>query len=194
MTEQLWRGSFGDEYTERNRAAGDARHEFWLGRILAPCPTVSVLEVGSNVGANLQHIAPVVPRVVGVDVNTRALEVAQQIRNVTVVRSPATDLPFVDGSFDLVFTSGVLIHLDDEQLPRAMNEIVRVSARYVLAIEYFATTPTEVLYRGRAGALWKRPYGPMYAARFPELTLLERGFLDRADGFDECDFWLFEKR
>lgn len=195
MTEDLWRsGAFADAYMVRNADAGARRHEFWLGRVLGPCPTTSVLEVGCNVGANLQHIAPVVPRVVGVDINVHALAAAQLIPNVTAVHAPATALPFVDASFDLVFTSGVLIHLDHEQLPRAMDEMVRVSRRFLLAIEYFAPTEVEVPYRGHAGALWKRPYDLFFALRFPHLVPAGQGWLGPNDGWDDCNWWLWEKR
>jgi len=40
--------------------------------------------------------------------------------------APATHLPFEDGSFDVVLTSHVLKHLDDEALLTSFREVVRV--------------------------------------------------------------------
>ena len=40
--------------------------------------------------------------------------------------APATHLPFEDGSFDVVVTSHVLKHLDDETLLTSFREVVRV--------------------------------------------------------------------
>ena len=40
--------------------------------------------------------------------------------------APATHLPFEDGSFDVVVTSHVLKHLDDEALLTSFREVVRV--------------------------------------------------------------------
>jgi hypothetical protein len=72
-----------------------------------------------------------------------------------------------------------------------MSEIVRCSRRYVLCAEYCADQLTEVPYRGQEGALFKRDYGSLYAEIFPELRLADRGFLSRADGWDDVTWWLF---
>jgi ubiquinone/menaquinone biosynthesis C-methylase UbiE len=40
--------------------------------------------------------------------------------------APATRLPFEDGAFDVVLTSHVLKHLDDEALVTSLREVVRV--------------------------------------------------------------------
>ncbi len=40
--------------------------------------------------------------------------------------APATHLPFEDGAFDVVLTSHVLKHLDDEALLTSLREVVRV--------------------------------------------------------------------
>lgn len=215
MTEQLWRGEFGDEYTERNAAGrlAQKRYEFWAS-LQDQYPFGSVLEVGCNAGANLAAITfspsmfrPRVAPIAGVDVNVHALMEFKTLtwdtwtsgryvydpRRHDVRVAPATALPFGSRAFELVFTSGVLIHLDDEQLSRAMDEIVRVSRRYVLAIEYFAPTRVEVPYRGHAGALWKRPYDRLYQERFPQLALCEQGVLGPDDGWDDCHWWLFKK-
>jgi ubiquinone/menaquinone biosynthesis C-methylase UbiE len=40
--------------------------------------------------------------------------------------APATRLPFEDGAFDVVLTSHVLKHLDDETLLTSFREVVRV--------------------------------------------------------------------
>ena len=40
--------------------------------------------------------------------------------------APATRLPFADGAFDVVITSHVLKHLDDEALLTSLREVVRV--------------------------------------------------------------------
>jgi hypothetical protein len=111
-----------------------------------------------------------------------------------VLWSPARDLPFKDRRFDLVFTTGVLIHQPPTALPIVMTEIVRCSNRYVLCGEYYASEPTEVSYRGESGALFKRDYGGLYQKLFPELTLLESGFLPKEAGaWDDVTFWVFER-
>jgi ubiquinone/menaquinone biosynthesis C-methylase UbiE len=130
----------------------------------------------------------------GVDLNPEALrEIRHRFPDVNAVWALARELPFRDGAFDLAFTTGVLIHQPEDSLGQVMDEIVRVSRRYVLAVEYFAPQTEEVKYRDQRGALFKRDYGRLYAERFPELTLLGHGFLGKDDGWDDVDWWLFEK-
>lgn len=193
--EQLWAGDFGNAYIERNRAAAEPREPFWKS-ILDGLPLRRVLEIGCNIGANLQWIARRVPPagVYGVDVNAAAIaEVRRALPGVNALLVPARDLPFRDGWFDLVFTAGVLIHQPEIALPLVMGEMVRCSRRYVLCVEYFAEETVEVPYRGERGALFKRDYGRLFQELFESLRLLRQGFLPRAEGWDDATYWLFEK-
>lgn len=192
--ERLWAGAFGDAYVQRNLEATRGREPFW-DRLLRTYPIARVLEVGCNVGANLQWIATRIPaqEVYGVEINPRALaKLRATLPTVNAVRSVARDLPFRDRWFDLVFTAGVLIHQPDEALPQVMDEIVRCARRYVLAIEYFAEETVEVPYRGQRQALFKRDYGRLYQQQVPSLRLVEQGHLTRMEGWDDANFWLFE--
>lgn len=193
--ESLWSGEFGRAYTERNANAGEGRAPFWES-VLSKYRIRRVLEVGCNAGANLQWIVARIPGadVFGVDINPQALaQLRSKLPEVNAVHAPARDLPFRDSWFDLVFTTGVLIHQPPDQLPLAMSEIVRCSRRYVLCGEYYAENPLEVPYRGQAGALFKRDFGGMYQMLFPQLALREKGFLSRSEGWDDVTYWIFEK-
>ena len=93
--EALWAGEFGNEYVDRNLTAYDRRGEFWLP-LLDELQPQSVLEVGCNVGGNLQWITQRVDpsRVTGVDVNAKALRLLdQRVPGVRAVHSPARELP-----------------------------------------------------------------------------------------------------
>jgi spore coat polysaccharide biosynthesis protein SpsF len=193
--EALWSGEFGDAYVERNRSAGAVRAPFW-NAILDRYPARHALEVGCNVGANLRWIASRLgsDKTWGVDINHKAIcELRELIPGIGAILSPARQLPFRDRWFDLTFTMGVLIHQPDETLPLVMSEIVRTSRRYVLCGEYFAEAAVEVPYRGHSGALFKRDYGTLYQSLFPELALLEQGFLGRDQGWDDVTYWVFER-
>jgi spore coat polysaccharide biosynthesis protein SpsF len=192
--EQLWAGDFGDQYVERNRAAGLQRGQFWK-EFLSEFPIHSALEVGCNVGANLSRLAECLPahQVYGVDINALSLqELHRKVPGVNAVLCPARDLPFRDRWFDLTFTMGVLIHQPDATLPLVMAEVVRCSRHYVLCGEYFAEKTVEVPYRGQSGALFKRDYGRIYLDLFPDLTLKKTGFLGKDQGWDDVTYWLFE--
>jgi pseudaminic acid biosynthesis-associated methylase len=194
--ESLWAGEFGDDYVERNRAAGEGRRPFWEAR-LAAHEIGSALEVGCNVGGNLCWLAELlgIGNVAGVDVNERALAILRErVPGIDARPAPARRLPFPDASFDLTFTTGVLIHQPPAELPQVMDEIVRCSRRYVLCGEYRADALEELPYRGLEGALFRHDYGRLYQERHPSLRLVEEGFLARADGvWDDITYWVFEQ-
>jgi spore coat polysaccharide biosynthesis protein SpsF len=196
--ERLWAGEFGDAYADRNSGAGRGRDAFWT-ELLERLRPASVLEVGCNVGGNLEWIASLVgtENVAGVDVNEGALETLRaRVPGVDARQASGRSLPFGDRRFELVFTIGVLIHQGAQELRPMMREIVRCSARYVLCGEYFAEQEVEVPYREISGALFKRDYGGLYLREFPELALLDTGTLARADEhtWDDVTWWLLEKR
>jgi len=194
--ERLWAGDFGNEYVDRNIDAYGRRGEFWLP-LMDELKPESVLEIGSNVGGNLQWIAQAVEpsRIMGVDVNAKALRLLEErVPGVRAVHAPARDLPVADRSVDFVFTMGVLIHQPDETLEKVMSEMVRVSRRYVFCAEYFDTETVEVPYRGNRGALFRRDYGGRFMDLFGyELTLVREGYLGPDDGWDRDTWWLFER-
>ena len=104
-------------------------------------------------------------------------------------------LPFADASIDLVFTSGVLIHVAPEDLERVVREIARVARHYILCIEYFSHEPVQVTYRGKEGYLFKRDFGRYYLETFPNLRVVDYGFLwQPLDSSDNSNWWLFAKR
>ena len=191
-TVEFWKGDFGRQYTERNRAVDwKARVPFWK-HIADVTEAISFLEVGCNIGTNLKAIREVLPEVAimsGVDVNRDALAMAQT-SGFDVVECAAAEIGtiWLPESADIVFTSGVMIHVSPDELPATMQAIVDMAKTWVLAVEYADTQETEVEYRGHAGRLWRRPYGDLYQAR--GLSLEEQG---EAQGFDACRYWLLRK-
>lgn len=193
--EELWASSFGDDYVERNAESYDHRGPFWQ-QLHEEHGFESALEVGCNVGGNLQWLAPLLPDggTVGVDINRTAIRrLHERLPDVGALWSPGRDLPFRDRHFDLVFTMGVLIHQPESTLPLVMAEMVRTSSRYVLCGEYYGEVTTEVPYRGNDGALFRRDYGGIFLELFPELTQVATGFLGSDEGWDDVTWWLFRR-
>jgi len=193
--EELWGGSFGDDYVDRNVDAYAARGAFW-DDLLGSIECERVLEVGCNVGGNLrwvaQHVDPA--SVVGVDINRKAIaHLHRELPEMAALWTPARELPFRDKWFDLVFTMGVLIHQPETTLPLVMGEMVRCSRRWVLCGEYHDTETVEVPYREHRGALFRRDYGRLFLELFPDLVLTRQGFLGKDEGWDDITWWLFEK-
>lgn len=193
--EELWAGEFGDAYVERNAALDTRREGFWRD-LLAAFPIETTLEVGCGQGGNLVPLVRLLParQVWGIDVNEAALARARHnAPGSNAVYGPARALPFRDRAFDLVYTTGVLIHQPDEDLIAVMDEIVRVARRYILCGEYHADETVELAYHGKQGALFKRDYGRLYAERHPALILRRSGFLGADAGFDRLTYQVFEK-
>jgi len=193
--EGLWRDEFGNAYVRRNAALDDRRGAFWAD-LLGDLEIASALEVGCGQGGNLRHLAAILPpeAVWGVDVNAEArVRAHQNAPGTNVVAAVARALPFRDGLVDLALTVGVLIHQPDTTLPLVMAELVRVSRRYVLWVEYHADETTEVPYHGERGALLKRDYGRIYHALFPELQVRGEGFLGEDAGFDRVTWQVLQK-
>jgi methylase of polypeptide subunit release factors len=96
--ETLWAEDLGDEYVDCNSDVHVNREPLW-GQLHENHPFTNVLEVGCNMGANLQWLAKIVgaENVWGVDVNAYALRTARsRLPDVNVVRSPARSLPLRD--------------------------------------------------------------------------------------------------
>ncbi len=198
-----WQGAFGDEYTKRNAPLPDvlaARLRMW-SRVLAPlagAPPESILEVGANLGLNLRALRLLSQaRLTAVEPNASAR--ARLVEDGVLPPENVHDgvgsgLPFADGSHDLVFTSGVLIHVPPGDLAATCREIVRVARRYVLAVEYNSEQPVELPYRDREGLLFKRDFGQFYLETCQGLTVRDYGFFWRpVTGLDNLTWWLFEK-
>jgi ubiquinone/menaquinone biosynthesis C-methylase UbiE len=88
-----------------------------------------VLEVGAGTGANLGHYGSATTSLTLTEPDPtmlRRLEPRAQrsARPTTVLRAPAEDLPFDDGTFDTVVSALVLCGVDDQ--PRAAREMRRV--------------------------------------------------------------------
>jgi pseudaminic acid biosynthesis-associated methylase len=190
----LWRSEFGRAYTDRNDHDKPERALAWR-RLLEGIEPRRVLEVGCNVGWNLVYLSRLGLReLYGVEPQADALARARA-RNpdFNFLSGTAFDLPMHDRACDLVFTSGVLIHIAGDTLGTALDEIYRVSRRWIAAIEYDAPVEQEIEYRGHAGALWKRDHGAAWQARHPELRLIRRLELGAELGYDDCTAHLFEK-
>lgn len=190
--EQFWQGEFGSAYVERNRVNWRARIPFWR-EIIERIKPRSVLEVGCGSGWNMRAIRNVNPYLSlwGAEINQTALQEAADA-GLSVVEASLFDLKkeWPEGGFDLVASVGVLIHVSGEDLSRAMDSIISVSNRYVLAVEYPWDTEEEIKYRDNSGQLWKRPFGKLYEAKGLKLVA---EFDAPADAFDRCRAWIMER-
>lgn len=199
-----WRGDFGDAYVDRNVASDErvqqrvAAFRKVLDEIGDPAPR-NVLEVGCNIGINLRALVQLgVPELSAVEPNGKARDALARSEVIDAGRlhdATADAMPFPDASFDLVFTSGVLIHIPPEGLEATYREIHRVAGRYILTMEYFSPREEVVSYHGHQDMLFKRDFGGLWLDLFDDLCPVAEGFFwRRTTGLDDLNWWLFDKR
>ncbi len=83
----------------------------------------SLLDVGCGAGWSSYLLSQEGYQVVGIDLNPEAFE-CPAVPNLTFVPGSAMDLPFQDGSFDVVATHQAIEHIPDPQ--KAIIEMIRV--------------------------------------------------------------------
>ncbi len=182
--EVVWSGGYGDDYFDEVHDT-EHRAKFWT-QLLDSYPGIqTALEVGCGKGVNLAYLKDRA-EVHGIDINQKALDSVSE--GIPTHLCSATDLPFEDESFDLVFTAGVLLHAPPLELPLQMAEVVRCSSRYVLALEYAGECVR--FWRHHAEGVWHRNYGELYEGL--GLKLLDAGEVDE-DSWKGVTWWMFEK-
>jgi len=205
---EVWKGEFGREYTDRNTfdvATLDDlyRKNYGLTRtqinqtFLQDVPKdLSFLEVGCNTGNQLLLLQQTgYTNLSGVELQPYALEIARsRLKNAFLQQGSALALPFADAAFDVVFTSGVLIHISPADLPRAMDEIHRCARTYIWGMEYYAPSETEVSYRSRHGLLWKMDYARRYLERFADLELVREQHIPYLENANVDTVFLLRKK
>jgi pseudaminic acid biosynthesis-associated methylase len=204
----VWKGEFGREYTDRNTlepAALDAlyRSNYGLTRtqinqtfLAGMSLDASLLEVGSNTGNQLLLLQQMgYTNLSGVELQPYALSVAsRRVPGVALRLGSALALPYEDGYCDLVFTSGVLIHIAPNDLPRALDEIHRCARTFIWGLEYYAPNLTEVNYRSRNGLLWKTDFAQRYLERFSDLELVREQRLPYLESANVDTVFLLSKK
>jgi pseudaminic acid biosynthesis-associated methylase len=204
----MWWGTFGKEYTDRNALTleqmdelykknyGVSRtklNEVFLGDLDR---SVKILEVGSNLGNQLLSLQKMgFENLYGIEVNSYAIEQAKaNTKGINIIQASAFDIPFRDDYFDLVFTSGVLIHIAPADIERVLREIHRCSRGYIWGFEYYADTYTEVQYRGYSELMWKADFVRLYLDQFEDLELVKEKKLKYLENENVDTMFLIRKR
>lgn len=178
MTHQrkTWEEEFGEGYLERNVYNPEELNTFYSNRygftkdelneeFLKDIPKdAKILEVGTNIGNQLLHLqSQGFTNLYGIEIQDRAINYAKhRSNNLNIIKGDALDIPFKDNFFDLVFTHGVLIHISPDNIQTALNEISRVSNKYIWGLEYYADEYTDLVYHGQKNIMWKTNFSKLY--------------------------------
>lgn len=165
--ESKWLGLLGREYTYRNVAKfeqmnerfkqqhGISRSDFYEIFLNDFDRSIGILEVGSNIGTQLVCMRSLgFKNLYGIELQHCAIKLSRsQGININIIQGTGLNIPFKDECFDLVFTCGLLIHIDPQHIDRILSEIYRCTDGYILGYEYYADQLTEVAYRGHKNLL-----------------------------------------
>ena len=104
----------------------------------------NVLEVGCNSGNDLRLFSQDFA-VSGIDSNESAIKKANQnLPNFKFKVGSITELPYEDSSFDVVFTRNVLNYINNSDIEKSVNELFRVSRKYILNFESFSDNESQI--------------------------------------------------
>lgn len=131
----------------------------------------------------------------GVEINKTAYERLKKIKNIRAYHSSIQEFHPTQ-RYDLVFTKGVLIHINPEELQYIYDLLYKITKKYILIAEYYNPTPVEIAYRGHKGFLFKRDFAGEILDKYPEIKLIDYGFVYHIDNNfpqDDLNWFLLEK-
>ena len=155
--QNFWSTSFGDDYVNRNSSLQKI-NEFYEKNIGISVEEIfktffdnidrncKMLEIGCNIGLKLLILKNLgFSNLCGLDVNKKAIELAKKIYpSMDFINSSIEHYNFKNNQFDLVFTSGVLIHIHPKLLQNIIKKILSISSRYIFGFEYFSEKQVEI--------------------------------------------------
>jgi pseudaminic acid biosynthesis-associated methylase len=209
-TEQMkvWAGDFGREYTDRNSLSLQEMEELYKRRygiartgmnsrfIDNFARNIRILEVGSNIGNQLLCLQKAgFKNLYGIELQSYAVELSKsRTKGINIIQGSAFDIPFKDEFFDLVFTSGTLIHIAPKDINMVLNEICRCTRHYLWCFEYYSDEYTRIEYRSHADLLWKTDFSKLFLEHSSKLRLIKEQHFKYPDNYNIDTMFLLEKR
>lgn len=124
------------DYAGRHQSNYNFEMAKFVADLAASLRCQNVLEVGCSSGNDLTLVTCDAS---GIDSNESAVSVAsERLPQLEFRCASALSIPYGDSTFDLVFARNLLNHVEDDKVQKIMEEMLRVSGRYVLNIELFS--------------------------------------------------------
>jgi ubiquinone/menaquinone biosynthesis C-methylase UbiE len=127
-----------------------------IAKTIAGLEGDSLLEIGCHAGPNLYACAKQKKfvRIAGTELSPQAMAFAQEhlppeIGPVEIVEARADALPFADASFDVVLTGAVLLCIGPDEIMPSLDDILRVSRRWVVLAEPYSARRRDGTATGR---------------------------------------------
>jgi spore coat polysaccharide biosynthesis protein SpsF len=197
--EDFWINEFGDDYTDRNNDINLlVNKKIFFNNILNKINIKSVFEIGCNRGLNLVSIKEINNNIElnGIEINKKAFEI---IKNKNICKNIFNDSINnfdINDKFDLIFTFGVLIHINPDKLDSIYEKMYNLSNKYILIAEYYSRNTIKINYRNNTNKLFKRDFCGEIMNKYKELKLIDYGFIYYKDPkfpLDDITWFLLEK-
>ena len=179
--ENFWAGEFGNEYILRSQGEEILNSNInFFERALKKTKNIKTcIEFGSNIGMNIRALKKICPEKEfhAIEINKSALSYLKEIvPEENIINDSIINFrPFK--KWDLVLIKGVLIHLNPDKLQKVYLSLVNSCSKYLLINEYYNPKPVAIDYRGHSERLFKRDFAGEILDAYPEMKLLDYGFL-----------------
>lgn len=200
-TEQeiFWAESFGDEYIERNKSEQllASNTAFFADIFRRTGHVRTIMEFGANIGMNIRSIRQILvdAELSAVEINKKACEQLKNHINGKLHNCSIFDY-CPERKYEFVFTKGVLIHINPNELDGVYRKLYETSSRYICVAEFYNPTPMTIPYRGHENRLFKRDFAGEMLDKFQDLRLIDYRFVYRRDynfAQDDITWFLMEK-
>tara|TARA_B100001248_G_C27390078_1_gene461878 strand:- start:2315 stop:2935 length:621 start_codon:yes stop_codon:yes gene_type:complete len=198
--QKFWIGKFGQDYISRNNLKNSVKNNLALfSKIFyKKIPPKDCLEIGANIGSNLVALKDLYPHLntYGVEINKSAFKQLTINLGKNNFYNQSIETFNKKKKYDLVFTKGVLIHINPKNLQKVYKKMFELSSKYILTIEYYNPKPVSVIYRGHKDKLFKRDFAGEIMKKYKSLKLLDYGFIYHGDqSFPQDDMtWFLLKK
>lgn len=182
---EFWLGEFGDSYMQRNnniekinddykKETGITVEQVFQKFFDKVDKNSKILELGCNIGLNLGMLQKMgFTNLCGVELNEKALVIAKKNnKNITFINSSIEDFES-DETFDLVFTAGVLIHINPSILDSVIRKVTNLTHRYIFGFEYYSDNLVEIKYRNHQNTCWKQNFPLLFQKLSPSLQVIK---------------------
>ena len=167
--QQFWNGKEGDGYIKRNQDL--TNFQYHTDRLsitqsfFKDIPRdASILEIGCNTGNIITILRDMgFTDITGIDINAKAISIIEKkFPQYTFIHSAIEDFPPTK-KYDLVYTSGVLIHIHPNNIARTINKIKTLSRKWIFGFEYYSEITMAQNYHGIQS--WSGNYGDMFGRK-----------------------------
>ena len=183
--ENFWAGDFGNEYVLRSQGTEilNSNISFFKSALKNTNNIKTCIEFGSNIGMNIKALQKLFPNQEqhAIEINKDAISYLKKvIPEGNIINDSIINFkPFK--KWDLVLIKGVLIHINPEMLHKVYLSLVNACSKYLLINEYYNPKPVTIDYRGHDQRLFKRDFAGEILDTFPEMKLIDYGFLYERD-------------